>query len=151
MTKFAFRLQPLMKLREAERDKCREELAAAYRADQVLTDRQEAILQEMDETKQASRQQLRPGSIEVDSLLNANRYELILTSQLRQLASQRQKVGEEIERRRQALIEADRELRILEKLRERYASDFRRGEEKLHTAQMDELALRRQRTTSGGS
>ena len=43
MAQFRFRLQSLMKLREAERDRCREELADAYRADQLLAEREEAF------------------------------------------------------------------------------------------------------------
>lgn len=151
MTTFTFRLQPLMKLREAERDRCREELADAYRAEQILNDRQQAIHQEIEETQQVSRQKSGPGRIEVDGLLNTHRYELMLTAQLQQIATQRKKVEEEIERRRHALIKADQDLRMLEKLRERHASNFRFREEKLQMAQMDELALRLQRTTRGGN
>lgn len=84
-----------------------------------------------------------PGQLEVDNLLYAHRYELILSSQLQQLTIQRQKIGTEIERRRQALIEADRELRILEKLRERHAREFRQADEQSEMRQMDEIALRR--------
>ncbi len=140
-----------MKLREAERDRCREELADAYRAEQILNDRQQAISLEIKDTQQVSRQKSRPGPIEVDGLLNTHRYELLLTAQLQQIAAQRTKVEEEIERRRQTLIKADQDLRMLEKLRERHASEFRFREEKLQVAQMDELALRLRRTNGGGN
>jgi flagellar FliJ protein len=151
MATFTFRLQPLMKLREAERDQCREQLAEAYRADQILSERHEEIVSQMQEAKQLTRSQSQPGEVSVDALMNTHRYEIVLTAQLQQLALQRQRLAEEIERRRQALVEADRELRILEKLRERHEAEFRRQEEKLETRQLDEMALRRRQTTNGGS
>ncbi len=151
MTRFTFRLQPLMKLREAHRDRCREDLAHAYRADQILQERQEAARQEIAETKRQARCQSEPGRVEVESLLNVHRYELILSSQLQQLAAQRQKIAVEIERRRQVLVEADRELRILEKLRERHALEFQQAEEKVELRQMDEIALRGQRLLRKGN
>ena len=150
MSKFAFRLQPLVKLREADRDRCREELAAAYRADQILSDRQAATRQEVKKTRDLSQRKSQPGTIEVEGLINAHRYELILGAQLEELSRQREKVSEEIERRRQALVEADKELRILEKLRERLASEHRLNEERLHARQMDEVALRQRHVTHGG-
>ena len=150
MSHFSFRLQPLMKLREAQRDRCREDLAHAYRADQILQERQEAVRQEIEETKRVARSKSEPGRVEVESLLNVHRYELILSSQLQQLAAQRQKVAVELERRRLALVEADRGLRMLEKLRERHACEFQQAEEKVQIRQMDEIALQRRRALRKG-
>lgn len=150
MATFRFRLQPLMKLREADRDRCREELAEAYRADQFLADRQAELLQEIEEAKELTRNQSQPGTVSVDALLDTHRYEIVLTAQLNQVAMKRNQVAEEVERRRQALVEADRELRILEKLRERHAREFRRHEEKLETRQLDEVGLRRRPSAAGG-
>jgi flagellar FliJ protein len=124
MTQFRFRLESLLRLRTAERDRRREELANAYRADQVLQQRQEAVEQELAETQRQTKQRSEPGTIHVDMLLNTHRYELVLTAQRQQIQRQRQVIATEMERRRQALVEADRELRILEKLREKHASEF---------------------------
>lgn len=143
MTNFKFRLQPLMKLREAERDRCREELAEAYQAEQILADRQEAIRKQIEHAKQLARRGSQPGSIAVDGLLDTHRYELGLATQLQHLLVQRETVREETERRREALVAANRELRILEKLRERGEIEFRRKQERLEVRQQDEIALRR--------
>ena len=89
-----------------------------------------------------------PGTIHVDRLLNTHRYELILHAQLQQLRRQRQVIATEIERRRQALVEADRELRILEKLREKHAMAFAYNEHKAHIRLLDEMALRRRKPNS---
>jgi flagellar FliJ protein len=151
MATFKFRLQPLVQLREADRDRCREQLAAAYRAEQILVERAAALRQELKTTEQVSRTRSQPGRIEVDTLLHTHRYELILAAQLRQLASQQQKVAQEIERRRLLLVEADRELRMLEKLRERHAQEFQREEERRLTRELDEIAQRRPSALSGGN
>jgi flagellar FliJ protein len=143
MANFTFRLEPLLKLRKAERDRRREELSEAYQAEQVLAAQQQVLRQEMEQTKTLSKKRSQPGSIQVEHLLNANRYELLLTSQLQQLAAQQQQVKGEIERRRQVLVEADRQLRVLEKLRQRHEEAYRTAEAKLETRRMDEVALQR--------
>ena len=150
MTNFKFRLEPLMKLREAERDRCRESLAEAYRAEQILLDRQTAIRQQIEETRELSRCQSQPGAIEVDGLLDTHRYELGLTTELQHLVAQQGQVREEVERRREALIAADREVRVLEKLREREEDRFRHEQERLEIREQDEIALQRQLAQRGG-
>lgn len=142
MPKFNFRLQPLVKLREAERDRCRQELASAYQAEQILTERQEALNQEIEQARKISRSKSQPGSIEVDGLLDTHRYELVLRTQIRHMEAQREKLDVEIERRRQDLVAADSELRILEKLRERQKRELQREQEKLAIRRLDEMALR---------
>ncbi|MHB8955780.1 MAG: flagellar export protein FliJ [Pirellulaceae bacterium] len=143
MTEFRFRLASLLKLRLAERDHRREDLANAYRADQVLQQRQESLEREITQTQQQVKQRSAPGTIHVDRLLNTHRYALILTAQQQQVHRQREVIGAEMERRRQALVEADRELRILEKLREKHAQAFDYAQLQAEVRQFDELALRR--------
>lgn len=150
MTNFKFRLEPLMKLREAERDRCRESLAEAYRAEQILLDRQTAIRQQVEETRELSRRQSQPGAIEVDGLLDMHRYELGLTTELQHLVAQQGQVREEVERRREALIAADREVRVLEKLREREEDRFLHEQQRLEIREQDEIALQRQLGQRGG-
>ena len=148
MTQFRFRLEPLLKLRLAERDHRREELANAYRADQVLQQRQESVHEEIVDTQRQSKECSAPGTIHVDRLLSTHRYELILHAELQQIHRQRQVIATEIERRRGALVEADRELRILEKLREKHSVDFAYREHKADIRLLDEMALRCRKANS---
>ncbi len=148
MTQFRFRLESLLKLRVAERDRRREDLANAYRADQVLEQRLEMMNQAIAETQRLAKDRSAPGMIQVDRLLDVHRYELVLHAQRRHVVQQRQVVAAEIERRRQALVEADRELRILEKLREKHAQDFTYNEHKAQVRLLDEIGLRRRKPTS---
>jgi flagellar FliJ protein len=143
MKGFEFRLQTLLKVRAAERDECRQQLAKAYRADQILVEHREQLQVELNETKRCARQLVEPGNLRVEHLLNANRYELVLAAQIQQLEEQRKLVATEIERRRQLLVEADRKLRILEKLKERQWAEYLNQEEKVDIRNLDEIALRR--------
>jgi flagellar export protein FliJ len=143
MKRFAFRLQTLLKARAAKRDECRQQLAKAYQADQILVDHREQLQGELNETKQTARHLVEPGDLRVEQLLNANRYELVLSAQIQQVEEQRKLVATEIERRRQSLIEADRQLRILVKLKERQWAEYLDHEEKTEIRNLDEIALRR--------
>ncbi len=152
MSKFIFRLQSLMQLRLATRDERREELAKAYQADQLLVEQLARLRNELAELQVTARELTRPGTISVDRLINTHRYELLLGAQCGQITHQRNEVQKEIERRRQALIESDREVKVLERLRESQWEDFRADEEKLETRQLDETAvIRAARQRESGS
>lgn len=140
MARFKFRLATLLKLREATRDERRTELAQAYRADDVLRGYMEEVLAELNLLKERCRKAAAPGTVDVDRLLEAQRYEIILKVQQRHLDEQRQRLGAEIERRRVALLAANREVRILEKLRELQAQRHRQQENRLEIKQLDEVA-----------
>lgn len=141
MTAFTFRLEPLLRLRTAERDHRREELAKALRAEQVLEQQQQAVEQELRATRRQAQPHAAPGRVHVDRLLHAHRYALLLRAQLEQLQRQRRSVGQEIERRRAALVEADRALRILEKLKARHAAAEAEAQQRADLRALDEIAL----------
>jgi len=150
MTLFHFRLQSLLKLRHVQRDRCRESLAEAYRADQLLQSRQDRLQEEVQAARVTKQQRLQLGPVEVDGLLDTYRYELVLRAQVRQIERQRQQIGQEVERRRLALVEADRELRVLEKLRDRQAEAHAIERDKAATRETDETALTRFRAVRHG-
>src|SRR5882724_10053416 len=116
---FHFRLQTLLRLRIAERDQRLAELAKALRAEEVLRAEEQRVANEQASVAQRAQMLKSPGSADVDSLLQTHRYELVLTNQRKQIALQIAQVQAEVERRRLVVVEADRQLRVLEKLRER--------------------------------
>jgi flagellar FliJ protein len=140
MHTFHFRLETLLRLRMAERDERRGDLAKALRAEQVLREQQQKLLTEQDEQRTNVRARSSPGGADVDGLVRAHRYQLILKAQAQQLAGQMVQVAAEIERRRQVLVEADRQVRVLEKLRERQLAKHRREQERREAKTYDELA-----------
>ena len=61
--------------------------------------------------------------------------------QRQEILVQRETVQAEVQRRRQALAEANREVRVLENLREKQAEEHRREEDRGETKRLDEAAL----------
>jgi flagellar FliJ protein len=150
MTKFKFRLATLLRLREATRDERRTELAEAYRADNVLSEHLDRIGRELDWLQTQCRKAAGPGTVDLDRLVEAGRYELALRAQRSQLDQQREAVSAEIDRRREALLAADRDVRLLEKLRDKQARRHRHEENRQEIKQLDEVAgqlLTRSRAT----
>jgi flagellar FliJ protein len=141
MPPFRFRLQTLERLREAARNTCREQLAEALRVDEHLKAQQDELEAQL---KLARDLQIVPaGRVDVDRLLQAQRYEATVVLEVRHIAGQRAQLATEIERRRLALVEADREVKALEKLKEVRKAEHRQLELRAEMAQMDEAAGRR--------
>lgn len=140
MARFRFRLATLLRIREAARDERRGQLAEALR----IADDLQARLDELDaEIGDARRQQtVPPGQVDVDRLISAQRYEGALLVDRVQTQAQKDAVEVEIERRRLALVESDRDVRVLEKLREKQQSRHRADEEVRLMKALDEVAAR---------
>ena len=113
--RFQFRLQTLLRLREAARDERREQLAEVMRIDDALR-KQLAELEGLQSEARAL-QRLGVGRVDVDRLLEAQRYEAVVALEILHVERQRAAVAEEMNKRRDALVEADREFKVLEKLR----------------------------------
>jgi flagellar export protein FliJ len=79
-----------------------------------------------------------PGQANIDGLMQIHRYRAILKATGQQLAAQEGQVAAEVERRRQLLTEADRQVRVLEKLAERQRGEYERLEQRKEVKQMDE-------------
>jgi flagellar protein FliJ len=140
MARFKFRMATLLKLREATRDERRTELAQAYRADEVLGENLEQVRTELIALEDRCRKAAGPGTIDIDRLIEAQRYEIILKVQQRNLNEQRGRLAAEIERRRVALLAANREVRVLEKLREHQIEQHNQAENRLDIKRLDEVA-----------
>lgn len=145
MSTFKFRLQTLLRMRMADRDEKRGKLAEAYQAERILQGRIEELARDIGEARDRARRGSSPGEINVDMLLNSHRYEVLLAAQKKALEQQLTQVQAEVERRRLTLVEADREVRVLEKLREKRLGEHAQGELKKEVKELDEVALQRHR------
>ncbi|RMF88177.1 MAG: flagellar export protein FliJ [Planctomycetota bacterium] len=143
MAVFRFRLQPLQRLREHARDQRRAELAQALEALELVEQKQRELAEELERATGLQRQAAKPGSIDVDTIMAVRRYQMALYAQAAQLQQQAAAIAEEIERRREALAQADREVRVLEKLRERQLERYRSEEQRREMKVMDETAAQR--------
>src|SRR5262245_25491229 len=146
MARFRFRLDPLLRLRESVRDEKRSELAEAFRAEEALRVRIKEVEQELSALKHNYRRCVQPGALDVDRLIDAQRYELVMLTQRQTLAQHEQTLAQEIERRREALVAADREVRVLEKLRETKQLAHRQEEERREMKVLDEVGNRPRET-----
>lgn len=138
-----FRLATLLKLREMTRDERRRALTQALDAAAILARQREQLEAELNAARQWSLDQASPGRVDVDQCLATGRFQLLLRTQIAGIARQEKQVAEEVERRRKALVEADREVRTLEKLRERQEERERIAEERLDIKRFDEIAGQR--------
>lgn len=143
MSKYRFRLETLQKLRSARRDELRAALADAYRAEQILSDQQAAVAAEAATMRDSQRAALASPNLNVSHLVEVQRYEMVLAAQQRLLTEQANRLAIEVERRRLAVVEADRAVRVLEKLDERRLAEHRKEEARLLTQELDEIAVLR--------
>jgi len=140
MAKFKFRLATLLRLREAARDERRGHLAEALRAEELLNRRAAELDASVAELRSQINQQALSGTIDVEKLINSQRYGALLEAERVMLAQQASQVADEIENRRQALVAADREVHVLEKLRENQQRAHREHEERIEMKALDEIA-----------
>ena len=142
MANFRFRLETLLKVREAERQQRRFELGQAFDADRLLQQQFDALAAELAVARQESMKNSAPGEVNVDKLLEIQRYALHVLAQTKAIRLQQSTVREEIERRRKLLVEADRQVKILEKLREKQLAVFRTEQLRIEQNVLDEVGAR---------
>ncbi len=143
MPRFRFRLQTLSRLRESARDELRGRLAEAYQAEQILAEQRTAVAVEAAALADAQRRMMSDGALDVTRVLETQRYQLALEAQSRTMAEQAARLAEEAEARRQAVVEADRDVRVLDKLRERRLAQYQYAEQCAEAKVLDEIAAMR--------
>lgn len=144
MPQFQFRLATLLKLHEATRDERRNQLTEALRAEQVVVERMAQLDSELAALRAERLRATRAGAtVDIDALSDGARYEMILKLERQSADQQRQVVAAEADRRRAALVAADREVRVLERLRETQLERHRQEEDRRERIRLDELAVLR--------
>ncbi len=142
MPKFHFRLETMLQLRQATRDQRRAELDEVRQVDAELHRRLCRLEQEQSRLQHQCRAIVTPGVVDVRRLLQSQQYAATLSSDAAELRRQRGTLADEIDRRRQILVEAERELQALEKLRENQTLAHRQAEIRQENNHLDEAALR---------
>ena len=140
MASFQFRLEKVLTLREADRQQCRAELAEALQAERILESQDDEVNQELQIIRQSAQSAAGPGDINVSQLLDIHRYEMVLRTQLAEVVNRKELLIAEIGKRRERLVEADKQVRVLEKLRDRRLEAHLLKEQALETKIMDEIA-----------
>jgi len=147
MASFRFRLETLLKLRESARDARREQYAQAQEAEKIIEGQQREIDEDLRNAKLSTHKALEPGTVQVDALLHSHRQERMLQAQQATLHEQRKTIAEAVQQRRESLMEADREVKVLEKLREKKKVQHQQEQHRLEVKQMDEIAQRSRTVT----
>ncbi len=145
MSRFKFRLATLLRLRQMARDGRRAHLARAYEAEEILAEEKRRIEEELGDVRRACRTACSPGELDVDCLLETRRWELALRAQHEQTAAKQEAVEAEIERRRQALVETDRRVKVLENLRAKQHQRHHQQQAREEIKRLDEVAIQRTR------
>ncbi|HEY5316248.1 MAG TPA: flagellar export protein FliJ [Pirellulales bacterium] len=140
MRRFQFRLATVGRLREAVRDERRAQLADALGVQSVLEEKIQGLEQDLRAARQLHTAPT--GPVNVDRLLNGERYEIVLQAEKRSLAAQLAKVAAEVAKRREALMIADQDVKALEKLRTSQHEDWRQQSERETMRELDEVAGR---------
>jgi len=143
MSRFQFRFEALLRLRENERDAARQEISDAFRALDILEEQQFALEQQRQQLRVDSQQRIARPQFSVDTLLNQGRYDLQLQAEIQAIQKNCATVQREIERRQAKLQAADVEVKRLERLREKQLRDWSIAELAAQQKEFDELASMR--------
>ena len=112
-----FRLASLLKIRERDRDLAAKAVQDVRLAIERLDDAQKEI-DESNRSMNDTRKQSSFGAINLHQILDAQRYQLVLSAQSAQIADHKGKLNQELERRQFALVQSQKAVKSLEKLRD---------------------------------
>ncbi|MDR1964037.1 MAG: flagellar export protein FliJ [Planctomycetaceae bacterium] len=140
---FQFRLEPLITIRDNVLKEKQGELAKAYEARRIAEEKKQELEQELSENVAAGRQRMTAGAIDIEFLLGLRRHEMYINAQMDVVQGHLRQIDEEIERRRIAVMEAHKELKIVEKLKEKRYERYQTEENRKEIIRMDETALRK--------
>ena len=122
MSKFTFRLETMLRLCVTRRDGRRVELAETLARAQHVERQMDALDEKLRALKQV--QATPPGTVDVERLLASNRYGAALRADRLSCEQHKSVLAAEIVQRRDALLAVDREVRTLERLREKQLARF---------------------------
>lgn len=143
MPRFKFRLNSLLRLREQSREQAQLVLAEALRRVDDIERRQADIQHDLNDLEQHMRSSAKKTSVDVDRLLDGHRHQLSLEARMAELDRAMGEACDEVERCRLKLVDADRDVKVLEKLHEKQLAEHQRQiayEEQKHN---DETAVMR--------
>lgn len=138
MKSFVFKLESLLRYRSHRRDLCRQLLAGIFADHRQLQERRTALEQQRAGQLGEIRAFQEAGRIDIDRTA-ARRYyaghvqtDILLNDRNQEIA------GEQLNRCQQALLQADREVKVLEKLRDKQRSTFIYEQNRHEARELDE-------------
>ena len=145
---FSFRLEPLIKIRKNTLQERQAELAQAYGERSILEEKLLEVEKQLAEGTETARNLMQPGKkVNVDFLLGIRRQEMFLRVNQEELKQEIQNADVKIERCLAAVVEANKEVKILEKLKEKRYEQYLKEEKREEEKTMDEMAGNRRKTS----
>lgn len=139
MAGFRFRLKSVATLREQARDRIAEAVAEVQEAQRIVREQIAQLQREIEEALK-QRQMASTGIVRIDRLLLVQRHQLMLEAQREQAVQQLRLLEEEYERRRALLVEAEKEVKAMEKLKETQKARWEQEQLAAEQKQIDEWA-----------
>jgi len=139
---YKFRFDTLLKIHRRTRDEAGADVGKANEAIQKIDEQTESLLDQRNMMlQQAGRSRI--GSISSDSILSQGRYDAQLQSDIHSLGETRDQLEQELQRRQQALIAAEAEVKRFERLEENEIATYRTTQQRREQAESDEAAATR--------
>lgn len=138
MSRFAFPLDSVLKYRRSRRDLCRQLMARVLADDRELAAREAMLLDQRGAQLDEIRALDRGERIDIDGSIARRFHAVRLHGELRVLAQNRQVLAGQLELCRRALVEADRDVKALEKLRDRREAEHRAAHERRSNREMED-------------
>ncbi len=139
---FQYRFASILELRRRQRDEVGAAVGQAHEAIRRVDEQTEMIQRERT-SLHTDAQHRRLGSVSVDGLLSQGRYDMQLQAQIQSLAKTRGELVQELQRRQQALVLAEAEVRRFEKLEEKDRMAFRSAILRREQAESDDATASR--------
>lgn len=117
-----FRLATLLKIRERDRDIAAKAVQDVRLAIEKLDEAQRDI-DDANQQMNEARKQSSFGAINLRQILDSQRYQMVLSAQAAQIADHKGKLNQELERRQFTLVQSQKAVKSLEKLRDQRAQE----------------------------
>ena len=151
---FQFRFDSILALRCRQRDEAGREVGKANEAIRRVDEQIQDLQRQRDEIRKLAAGMFRSGlangaepaseqGISVDRALQQGRYDLQLQADQMSLRATKETLAKELQRRRNVLIDAEAEVKRLERLRETQKSEYRYLELQREQAESDDLTTAR--------
>ncbi len=135
-----FKLQPVLNYRQRLEDQAKQELGRLLGEENALYQLIAAEEQDL-HALYATRERRQSEGMSVDELLLYQNRISHKVAQLAELAGKMDRLQDRICRQRDGLLEASRDKKLLEKLKERKADEYRREVNRRETIVLDEIAV----------
>jgi flagellar protein FliJ len=141
---FVFALRPLLEFRRHRRNLCRQLLAEVLADETALVSERHAVLASRQRQFAEMRGLSRQGKVSVERAIARRFHSGQLLGQVRLIEEKRRVIGQQLQLCRDALIKADMEVKVLERLEERQKGEYEyRAERQVQFEREDAWMARR--------